>query len=80
MSARQIAISNALQELEPDVMDLARMAHLVASLVGDLVDAGDAQCAGDDMEAISFGVFQLRKLTAELRDAYQAAFRSAPPA
>lgn len=79
MSAQQIEISKALQELEPDVIDLAIMSRLVANYATEwlssaepvVIDSGDA-------EALLFGVLQLSSRARAIRQAYAAAFGRAP--
>jgi hypothetical protein len=81
MTARQIAIGKALQELEPEVHDLARMARLVANYAGEwLGDEGDITLGREDAEALLFGIFQISGMARSLRAEYQAAFKNAPEA
>jgi hypothetical protein len=81
MSDRQIAIGKALQELEPEVHDVARMARLVANYAGEwFADEGDVMLGREDAEALLFGIFQLSGMARSLRAKYQAAFKDAPGA
>jgi hypothetical protein len=83
MSARQIAISKALQELEPAMLDLARMSHLVSehaeSAIGQIEKDGGARLTAADADALLFGVYDLDHRIRQIRDAYEQAFKQAPP-
>lgn len=81
MSARQIAISKALQELEPAVLDLARMSHLVSEHAEGSIstmDADGARLTTADADALLFGVYDLDHRIRQIRDAYDQAFERAP--
>ncbi|MBN9440598.1 hypothetical protein [Bosea sp. (in: a-proteobacteria)] len=81
MSDRQIALAKALQEIEPEVYDLARMARLVANYAGEwFADEGDITLYREDAEALLFGIFQISGMARSLRAKYQAAFKNAPEA
>ena len=81
MSARQIAIGKALQELEPAVLDLARMAHLVSehaeSAIGAISSDG-VRLAAADADALLFGVYDIDARIRALKEAFDQAFKGVP--
>lgn len=81
MSTRQIAISKALQELEPAVLDLARMSHLVSEHAEGAIGAIDQEgitLTAAAADALLFGVYDLDHRIRQIRDAYERAFKRAP--
>lgn len=81
MSARQIAIGKALQQLEPDVLDLARMSHLVSEHAEGRIRAIDGdyvRLPAVDADALLFGVYDIDRRVRALKAAFDQAFREAP--
>lgn len=79
MSARQIEIGRALQELEPEVIDLAIMARLVANYATEWISSDKpVVLAPDDAEALLFGILQLSGRARDLRKGYAVAFGRPP--
>ncbi len=80
MSARKIAIGKALEELEPAVLDLVRMSHLVCGhaehWIASRDDHGGPQLPAPVADALLYGIYeidaQLRKLEAGFATALKA--------
>jgi hypothetical protein len=76
MNARQAAVGKALQELEPAVLDLARMAHLVSEYAEGCfgrIDPGIVQMPSDSADALLFGIYDIDRRIRDLREAYELA-------
>lgn len=79
--SRQIAIGRALQELEPEVLDLARMSHLVSEHAEGAIGAIRGEyisMLAADADSLLFGVYDLDRRVRDLRDAFELAFKTAP--
>jgi hypothetical protein len=81
MSCRALAIGHALQELEPDILNLTRLAHLVAEHAGDVIlppRNGQVVLSEKDAEAIQFGIYEMQRRADDIRAKFALAFESAP--
>lgn len=83
MSARELAIGFALQELGPEVTDLMRMARLVSAFASDELSGpvgGVHTVPYDDMETLMFGIADIHRKAKALNEAFERAFSEAPAA
>lgn len=82
MSAREIAISKALQELEPAVLDLVRMSHLVCGHAEHWITGprlpGEPGLPGPVGDALLFGIYEIDARIRQLEEGFARAFKLAP--
>lgn len=82
-TARSLAIGRALQELEPDLMDIVRLSHLVSAFLQEGVgrsENGIHMISVADIEALVFGVCDIDLKLRRLGEAFDRAFEEAPAA
>lgn len=77
LPSRQIAIGKALQDLEPAVLDLARMSHLVSEhtegAIGTIRGEYISMLAAD-ADTLLFGVYDLDNRIRALKEGFEQAF------
>lgn len=81
MSARQLAIGMALQRLEPEIMNLDRMARLVSAYAGDVVEGPEGASLSEiEADVLLFGIYETQRRATELSARFRKAFRPDPDA
>ena len=74
LSDEQRAIGKALRALEPEVMDLALMARLVANYAQEwLSNPAGASFSAEDAETLLFGIYQVSGRARDIRKGYAVA-------